>query len=255
MNIGRYFTGLVLATCLLVVGGRAIGPRAQYHHQRVGHDGHPRPAWAELYMKERAGVTIQVTGGGSGTGIAALVNGTTDIAEASRPMKTEEIEMVSQKQGKEVLELPVAVDGLAVYLHEQNPIDELTIEQLKGIYTGSIKNWKDVGGNDERILLYGRENNSGTYAYFKEHVLAKPRLLSDGPNASRHGGGHQRGLKGSTRHRLRRYCLRQRREAPEGQNRTPVRPESSLPWRTYSKPDIPSAVSFIGISPGRRRGI
>lgn len=127
--------------------------------------------WAETYMKEDPGVTIQVTGGGSGTGIAALINGSTDIAEASRPMKPEEIEMLKDKRREEVLELAVAVDGLAVYLHEQNPVDELTLGQLKGIYTGALKSWKDVGGRDERILLYGRENNSGTYVYFKEHVL------------------------------------------------------------------------------------
>lgn len=127
--------------------------------------------WAELYMKKNPGVSIQVTGGGSGTGIAALINGTTDIAEASRPMKDKEIASVKEKRGKDVLELPVAVDGLAVYLHDKNPVNELTLAQLKGIYTGAIKNWKEVGGRDERIILYGRENNSGTYVYFKEHVL------------------------------------------------------------------------------------
>ena len=127
--------------------------------------------WAEVYMGKNPGVTIQVTGGGSGTGIAALINGTTEIAESSRPMKDKEKEEVKAKRGKEVLELPVAVDGLAVYVHESNPITELTLQQIKAIYTGQIKNWKEVGGRDERILLYSRENNSGTYAYFKEHVL------------------------------------------------------------------------------------
>jgi phosphate transport system substrate-binding protein len=127
--------------------------------------------WAEVYMGKNPGVTIQVTGGGSGTGIAALINGTTEIAESSRPMKDKEKEEVKAKRGKEVLELPVAVDGLAVYVHESNPVSELTLQQIKAIYTGQIKNWKEVGGRDERILLYSRENNSGTYAYFKEHVL------------------------------------------------------------------------------------
>ena len=127
--------------------------------------------WAEVYMGKNPGVTIQVTGGGSGTGIAALINGTTDIAESSRPMKDKEKEEVKAKRGNEVLELPVAVDGLAVYVHESNPISELTLQQIKAIYTGQIKNWKEVGGRDDRILLYSRENNSGTYAYFKEHVL------------------------------------------------------------------------------------
>ena len=127
--------------------------------------------WAEEYMKKNPGISIQVTGGGSGTGIAALINGTTDVAESSRPMKPKEIADVKAKQGKDTLELPVAVDGLAVYVHKTNPINELALAQLKAIYTGATKNWKEVGGNDERIILYSRENNSGTYVYFKEHVL------------------------------------------------------------------------------------
>ena len=127
--------------------------------------------WAEVYMQKNSGVSIQVTGGGSGTGIAALINGTTQVAEASRPMKDKEIANLKAKRGLDALELPVAVDGLAVYVHEQNPVSELTLAQLKAIYTGAVKNWKDVGGKDERIILYSRENNSGTYVYFKEHVL------------------------------------------------------------------------------------
>jgi len=127
--------------------------------------------WAEVYMKKNPGATIQVTGGGSGTGIAALINGTTSIAESSRPMKDKEKAEVRSKRGAEVLELPVAVDGLAVYVHESNPVSELSLQQLKAIYTGAVKNWKEVGGKDERIILYSRENNSGTYVYFKEHVL------------------------------------------------------------------------------------
>lgn len=127
--------------------------------------------WAEVFMREHPGVTVQVTGGGSGTGIAALINGTTNIAESSRPMKEKEKAEVKAKFGKEVLELPVAVDGLAVYVHASNPVNELSMAQIKAIYTGAITNWKQVGGKDERIILYSRENNSGTYVYFKEHVL------------------------------------------------------------------------------------
>ena len=127
--------------------------------------------WAEAYMKKNPGANIQVTGGGSGVGIAALINGTTDIAEASRPMKEAEKTQLQQKRGVSTIELAVALDGLAVYVHDKNPIQELSLEQLKKIYTGAAKNWKDVGGRDERIILYGRENSSGTYAYFKEHVL------------------------------------------------------------------------------------
>lgn len=127
--------------------------------------------WAEEYMKKNPGVTIQVTGGGSGVGISALINGTTDIAESSRTMRDTEKSQLQQRRGLATVELAVALDGLAVYVHEKNPIAELTLEQLKKIYTGAAKNWRDVGGNDERIILYGRENSSGTYAYFKEHVL------------------------------------------------------------------------------------
>lgn len=127
--------------------------------------------WAEVYTNLNDGVAIQVTGGGSGTGIAALVNGTTDIAEASRAMKKDEIDAVRDRRGETVLELPVAVDGLAVFVHESNSVNELSLEQLRLIYIGAYTNWKDVGGDDARIIVYGRENNSGTYVYFKEHVL------------------------------------------------------------------------------------
>jgi len=128
--------------------------------------------WAEVYMKKNPGSRVQVTGGGSGVGIAALINGTTDICEASRPMKDKEKEDVKAKRGAEVKEIPVAVDGLAIYLNAANPVKELSLDQLKGIYRGTITNWKDIGGKDGKIIAYGRENSSGTYAYFKEHVLA-----------------------------------------------------------------------------------
>lgn len=128
--------------------------------------------WAEEYMKHNPETVIQVSGGGSGTGIAALLNGTTDICEASRDMKEKEYKLAEQK-GIEPYRVSVSLDGIAVFLHEKNPVTELTISQLKGIYTGAITNWKDVGGPDHQIILYGRENNSGTYAFFKEHVLNK----------------------------------------------------------------------------------
>jgi len=127
--------------------------------------------WAEVYMKKNPGARIQITGGGSGTGIAALINGTTDICESSRPMKDKEKEAAKAKRNAEVKEIAVAVDGLAIYLNSVNPIKELTLDQIKGIYIGKITNWKDVGGKEGKIIAYSRENNSGTYAYFKEHVL------------------------------------------------------------------------------------
>lgn len=126
---------------------------------------------AERYMDEHPETTIQVTGGGSGTGIAALINGTTAVATASRPMKDAEKELVQARRGKPAVETAVALDGIAVYVHESNPVDSLTLAQIRKIYEGEIRNWKEVGGPDGEITLYSRENNSGTYAYFKEEVL------------------------------------------------------------------------------------
>lgn len=126
--------------------------------------------WAEEYMKENPEAVIQVSGGGSGTGIAALLNGSTDICEASRDMKEKEYRQ-AEAAGVKPYRVSVALDGIAVFLHENNPVSNLNFAQLKGIYTGSITNWKEIGGKDARIILYSRENNSGTYAFFKEHVL------------------------------------------------------------------------------------
>ena len=127
--------------------------------------------WAEAFMAKNPGTQLQVSGGGSGTGIAALVNGTTDLANASRTMKDREKEQLRESRGAAAHEVRVALDALAVYLNTSNPISSLTLTQLKGIYRGEITNWNEVGGPDRRIVLYSRENNSGTYAYFKEHVL------------------------------------------------------------------------------------
>jgi len=127
--------------------------------------------WAEVFMHDHAGFTIQVTGGGSGTGIAALINGTTDIADASRPMKDAEKAQVQAQRRAPAHETRVAIDALAVYVPEASPIRELSIPQLEGIFTGRITRWNEVGGQNAPIVLYGRENNSGTYVYFKEHVL------------------------------------------------------------------------------------
>jgi len=135
--------------------------------------------WAETYMKVHPDKRIQVTGGGSGTGIAALINGGTDICEASRPMKDKEKEMVRNRQGKDVSEIPVALDGVAIYVPQSSQIQSLTKAQLKSIYTGSITNWRDVGGNDQKIVAYSRENNSGTYVFFKEHVLNNEDFARD----------------------------------------------------------------------------
>ena len=169
----RKISKLALATAALLLAGTAAVMAQQKNISVKGSDTMVilGQRWAEVFMGKNAGLTIQVTGGGSGTGIAALINGTTDICEASRPMKDAEKADAKAKRGKDVLELPVAVDGLAVYVNEANPLTELTLAQIKSIYTGAVKNWKDVGGKDEKIILYSRENNSGTYVYFKEHVL------------------------------------------------------------------------------------
>ena len=127
--------------------------------------------WTEVFPDKS--FQFQVTGGGSGTGIAALINGTTDICSSSRPIKPAEIIQIKEKYGIEPIEIRVARDGISIYVHKNNPIKHLTIDQLKNIFTGKIRNWKDVGGVDHRIILYSRENNSGTYEFFKEHVLSK----------------------------------------------------------------------------------
>lgn len=128
--------------------------------------------WAEGFMKTHPQVKVQVMGGGSGTGLAALINGSTDIAQASRSMKSQEKVDFIKKFKRPVREISVALDGIAIYVHGKNPIKSITMNQLKAVYRGEIKDWKDLGGEPGGIILYGRENSSGTYAFFKEHVLA-----------------------------------------------------------------------------------
>lgn len=127
--------------------------------------------WAEVYMAKKPETQIQVTGGGSGIGFAALQNNATDLANASRKIKASEIAECIKAFGKRPTEYKVCLDGLSVYVAADNPVKELTIEQLMLIFTAKVKNWKEVGGNDAPITLYSRENSSGTYEFFKEHVL------------------------------------------------------------------------------------
>ncbi len=129
-------------------------------------------AWAEEFMTANPRVSLAVTGGGSGTGIAALINGTTDIANSSRKIKKKELDD-AQKAGYYPEEFKVAVDALAVIVNPANPVKELTIDQLSGIFTGKITNWNEVGGKNEKILVLSRERNSGTHMYFLEQVLRK----------------------------------------------------------------------------------
>jgi phosphate transport system substrate-binding protein len=129
-------------------------------------------AWAEVFQTEFPGVMIAIKGGGSGTGIAALINGTVDFANASRQIKDEE-RAEAEGRGITPFEIEVAKDGIAVVVNPESPVTALTLEQLGAIYRGEITNWKDVGGPDGAIVLLSRDSSSGTYEYFKEEVVGK----------------------------------------------------------------------------------
>lgn len=127
-------------------------------------------AWAEAYMRLHPDVRISVTGGGSGTGIASLLNGTIQIANASREMSKEEIE-AAEAGGFEPKRLIVALDAIAVVANPSNPVQRLTLSQVSDLYTGKLARWSDVGGEDRPVVRLSRESNSGTYVYFLEQVL------------------------------------------------------------------------------------
>jgi len=134
--------------------------------------------WAEEFMKAHPEVSIAVSGPGSGVGIAALINGTTDICQASRKIKQSEIDQ-AEANGIEPYEIQVATDALSVVVHPSNPVSELTIVQLSAIYTGEITNWNEVGGNDVEIVAIARDTNSGTHVFFKEHVVQMQGLPTE----------------------------------------------------------------------------
>ena len=125
---------------------------------------------AEVFMKKHPDANIAVTGGGSGTGIAALINKKTDIANSSRDLSPKE-EEEAKKAGVQPFRIIFATDGISVVTHPANPISKLTLEQLGKIFKGEITNWKEVGGKDAKISLYGRQSNSGTYVFFREFVV------------------------------------------------------------------------------------
>lgn len=129
-------------------------------------------AVAEEFMKENKGARIAVTGGGSGTGIAAKINKTIDIAMASRQMKSAEMDK-AKEAGLDIKELTIGYDGITVVVNPENPVKNLTQGQIRSIFIGEITNWKELGGNDERIIVLSRDSSSGTHAFFKEHVLRK----------------------------------------------------------------------------------
>ncbi len=127
-------------------------------------------AWAEAFMKLHPNVSVSISGPGSGPGIAAIIDNTTDIGQSSRSIRPQEIER-AKANGNNPVETIVAWDGLAMIVNKKNPVNHLTMEQIAGIYLGTITNWKEVGGKDSRIVLVSRDTASGTHAFFKEFVL------------------------------------------------------------------------------------
>ena len=177
MNIKAIIVSALLSTALTA----AVSVQARTVLQNKGSDTlvNVAQAWAEEYQNVSADVAIAVSGGGSGTGIAAMINGTVDIANASRKMKDKELKL-AQDRGQNPVEHTVGYDALAVYLHPENPIKELSISQLKDIYgrKGKAKNWSDLGVTvpgckNNEIVVVSRQNNSGTYVYFQKAVLGK----------------------------------------------------------------------------------
>jgi phosphate transport system substrate-binding protein len=171
---------VILAAGLALIAPPAASPQKSKSIQIKGSDTMVNlgQAWAEAFSKRSPGVNIAVTGGGSGTGITALINGTCDIAESSRAMEDKEIKQAEAKGVKPNQE-QVAIDGIAIVVHPKNPIKNLTMDQLREIFLGNIANWKILGGANKPIVILSREVNSGTHIFLKEHVLR--RGVAKGP--------------------------------------------------------------------------
>jgi len=133
---------------------------------------------AEEFMAKNASTPIAVLGGGSSTGVSALLNGTTQIADTSRDWKQKELDQAWEK-GIKVTLFALAIDGLSIIVNEKNPLNELTMEQVAALYKGEVKNWKGIGGPDMKVSLYGRQSNSGTYTFLMEHVLKNKPYSTD----------------------------------------------------------------------------
>lgn len=182
-SVARIVSTLTLALLMAACGGREHAPAASGETKRA--DTKPLTIkgsdtmvilgqrLAEEYMVKNPGVVVQVNGGGSGTGIAALINGTVDLAQSSREMKEDEKQKAKQNRGSDIVEQAVALDSLGVFVNSENPVQHLTMTQVKDIFQGKTTNWNQIGGPAAQIVLYGRENSSGTYDYFREHVLLK----------------------------------------------------------------------------------
>jgi phosphate transport system substrate-binding protein len=168
--IGLIVLGLSLSAC--APAGSATQVSAAAYIQNKGSDTivNLALAWAEAYQKQHPDVRISVTGGGSGTGIASLINGTLDIANASRQITPDEIKQANAN-GLDPLEFIVARDAIAVIVNPSNPVSQLTMVQIAAIYKGQINNWKEVGGEDRPIVRLSRESNSGTHLYFLQTVI------------------------------------------------------------------------------------
>ncbi|MCJ7617412.1 MAG: PstS family phosphate ABC transporter substrate-binding protein, partial [Desulfobacterales bacterium] len=166
----------VLTAILKSMGTRESGhDQVRMHYLTIkGSDTmvHLASEWAEAFMNDYPEINMSVTGGGSGTGIAALINGTTDICIASREIKENERKLAEQK-GIIPVEIPVAQDAIVVIVNPDNPVSELTIEQIKEIFSGAVSNWNLIGGPDRPIFVLSRESSSGTYVFFQERVLSK----------------------------------------------------------------------------------
>lgn len=161
----------ILALLIMAVAGLAFAPQTKITVKGSDTMVILAQKWAEVYMKKDQNVSVQVTGGGSGVGIAALINGSTDIATSSRSIKSSEVEKLKARYNTLGVEIPCAKDGITIFLHQSNKLNELSIKQLSDIFAGRVTNWKQVGGEDAPIKLYGRENSSGTYVFFKENVV------------------------------------------------------------------------------------
>jgi phosphate transport system substrate-binding protein len=175
MKFTNFFAALLLvllSACSAGSGQANSSPATTTYIENKGSDTivNLALAWAEAYQNEHPEVRISVTGGGSGTGIAALINGTVDIANASRQIKSEEIEQ-ARVNGVEPVEFVIARDAIAIIVHPDNPVSRLTLQQISDIYSGKINNWAEVGGEDRPIVRLSRETNSGTHVYFLETVL------------------------------------------------------------------------------------
>jgi len=175
----KRFIPLAIATCILVfstscglASSETASDSSAAYIENKGSDTivNLALAWAERYQGEHPEARISVTGGGSGTGIAALINGTVDLANASRQIKAEEIDQ-AQANGVEPVEHIIARDAIAVIVHPDNPVSELTLKQISDIYSGKFSNWTEVGGEDRPIVRLSRETNSGTHVYFLETVV------------------------------------------------------------------------------------